>query len=98
MITFIMSAFSNSVWADCVFLPEKKCVNLQFVEVVTIGKEEMCLGKVINLKDKSEERVFFLHCPKKGSFFSGNLVQRSDMTLEGMASCRYEVKTNSECN
>ncbi len=84
-------------WGECISLPPKKCIELKFLEMLTVGKKSMCLGLAILSDDKSQKKIFFHNCPKIGMLLRGDPSQRSDITAESMAQCNYEFKENQAC-
>jgi len=99
-ILFLLVSAATSARAECVFMPDRKCVEFKFIEAIEKGTGktgQMCLGKVILSADQSESQVFFRSCPKPGTVLQGDLNQRSDMTIEGMAACHYQFKKNDSC-
>jgi len=99
-ILFFLATSATSVWAECPYMPDRKCVEFKFIEAIEKGTgktAQMCLGKVILSADQSESQVFFRSCPKPETVLQGDLNQRSDMTIEDMAACRYQYKKNDSC-
>jgi hypothetical protein len=98
IFSLLLSLFLFNVsWADCMYLPPKKCVEIKFIEKIESGKEKVCIGKSVLSADKSEAKVFFQSCPTKGMKLFGDLIQRPDIVIESMGQCIYEFKSNSEC-
>lgn len=91
---------SGPTWADCLFLAAKNCAQIQVTQILQKGTGEICVAKTEQKSPgKTSEilTVFFKTCPKPGLTMTGDLMQRSDITIEGMASCQYEFKPNKTC-
>lgn len=91
-----LSFFSTVSFADCAALEAKSCVEVKLKKVIE-DRSKFCVAntKVSGLKKTT--KVFFQECPAKGSVLKGDLKQRSDITIEGMAACQYEFVANAAC-
>jgi hypothetical protein len=85
-------------FGDCISLPPKKCVKLKALDLTEAWPGAFCVNKVELIADSSQLDVFFKSCPKKGDIFTGNLIQRADITITGMAVCRYEFQADLNCH
>ncbi|MBC7465787.1 MAG: hypothetical protein H7256_07330 [Bdellovibrio sp.] len=97
LILFLCFSFLSTVsFADCAVLEAKSCVRIKLKKVIE-DRNKFCVAnaKVSGLKKPT--KVFFRECPEKGSVIKGDLKQRSDITIEGMAACQYEFVPNSAC-
>lgn len=95
-VILLLALIAGPGWADCVTMPPKQCVQVKLKPMMSQAKEKWCLVKA-DVGDGSAD-VFFNPCPdvKKDTTLIGDLVQRSDITFEGTAQCKYEFKENEK--
>ena len=97
-LTFVLGlTLCGSIgFADCKPLEAKSCVKIKVKKIIQ-ERSQFCVANTKVAGIRKTTPVFFQECPKKGSNLNGDLKQRSDITIEGMAACGYEFVANAAC-
>ena len=99
-ILLLIVTFPIFSFADCVVAEEFKCARIKVLKIVEQAKKgSHCVIQAQFTSDQSKliKNVFFASCPKVGQSFTGNFVQRSDITVEQMAPCQLEFQEQKSC-
>ncbi len=86
------------VHAECKYQPDINSIKLTVVGFVVKWGQGQCVAVCEkNLDKKDLISIYFQHCPEKGATLSGNIHQRSDITIEQQAPCFYEFRQKEFC-